>query len=457
MDKYMRFRAAFPRVLLILGLAASLAAADDWPQFQGPTRTGSSIESGLARIWGDRGPKILWTIDVGAGFAGAAVRDGQVYVLDRIGERQDVLRCVDLATGRELWTCAYDAPGILPYAGSRQVATVDEKLVFAVGPFGHLNCFDRNTHKIVWSHHLVDDFKDPAIDDGQKPATRADKLARAQLPEWGMTQSPVLYNDVVIVGPQTQKVGLAAYAKSTGQLRWTSAYIGRNWYSHVSAYLTALCGVDQVIMLAQPSDPEKSPANAPPAIISSTDPKTGRILWQAQTPRPYKIPIPQPLRIADDRLLITGGYGVGCLIVKARKEGDNWSIDISGTNTIASHIQSPVLYNDHVYVQSHKEHGGANIGLVCLDLNGQFCWQTGAKLQFDFGSFLLADGLAFVMNGKNGELNLVDADPRGFKLLAKAKVLDAEGGNVWAPMALSDGKLIIRDQHKMKCVEVRKP
>jgi hypothetical protein len=64
-------------------------------------------------------------------------------------------------------------------------------------------------------------------------------------------------------------------------------------------------------------------------------------------------------------------------------------------------------------------------------------------------------------------LYLIEPDPAGFKQLAAAQVLaegqvnDADpmtrfgGGNQnWAPLALSDGKLLIRDQTKMICVKV---
>ncbi|MGE5610764.1 MAG: PQQ-binding-like beta-propeller repeat protein, partial [Bacillota bacterium] len=251
----------------------------DWPQMRGPGRGEVSPETGLAREWPAGGPKVLWTIEVGVGFAGAAVRDGEVYLLDRVEDRQDVLRCLDLNTGKELWSVAYEAVGTLPYNGSRNVPTVDEKYVFAVGPFGHVNCVDRKTHGVVWSAHLVNDFKDPAVDREEPAKNRAEKLMRAQVPEWGVTQSPLLYEDLVIVGPQTQKVGLVAYEKATGKVRWKSGYIGRNWYSHVSPTLVKLGGVDQVIMLAQPSDPEKAPKDAPPAIVSAVDPRTGEILW----------------------------------------------------------------------------------------------------------------------------------------------------------------------------------
>lgn len=449
--------AVLTRILLVVTLVATARAAD-WPAFMGQDRLGISPEKGLARAWPAGGPKVLWTIDAGVGFAGAAVRDGQVYLLDRPDDLKDVLRCLDLATGKELWTYAYDAPGKLPYNGSRNVPTVDEKHILTVGPFGHVHCIDRATRQPVWSHHLVNDFKDPAVDVDAPPKNRLEKLARTQLPEWGLTQCPVVHGDLVILAPQTQKAGLVAYEKATGKVRWTSEYIGRNWYSHVSPQLVRLLGVDQVIMLAQPSDPEKSPAKAPPANIVSIDPRTGRFLWKTQTPKPYKIPISQPLRIADDRLFMTGGYGLGGLVLQVNRNGETWSAQfVVQSRNVCAHIHSPILYEGQIYSESFRDHGAAATGMVCLDLDGALRWQSGIGEQFQSGGFLIADGLLFVMNGKTGELTLAEANPVAWKVLAKAKVLTAEGGLTWAPLALSDGKLIVRDQHQMRCLDVRTP
>jgi outer membrane protein assembly factor BamB len=397
-------------------------------------------------------------VEVAEGFAGAAIYGGQVFLLDRGGNQQDIIRCFALNTGTELWRVPYDAAGTLPYNGSRNVPSVDDKYVFTVGPFGHFHCIDRERHYILWEKHLVNDFKEPDEATPPAPGNRTESLARAQLPMWGMTQAPLLYRDTVIVGPQTQKTGLVAYEKATGKIRWTSEYIGRNWYSHVSPYLATLGGVDQVIMMAQPSDPEKSPEDAPPAIISSIDPGTGRILWKNQTPAPDKIPIAEPVQIAPDKLFITGGYGLGCLVVQvnhANHAGAKWETSVLfHTRAVAAHIHSPVFYRNRIYVMSFKEHRGANTGLVCLRPDGEPVWQTGPDQQFDSGAFLIADGMAFVMHGKTGELSLFDLSDKGPQLLAKSKILGAKDGKVWAPMALSEGKLIVRDQHEMKCLEV---
>jgi outer membrane protein assembly factor BamB len=440
----------------VMSLLLARADALDWPRLGGLAGAGVSAETGLARGFLPEGPPVLWTVDVGEGFAGPAVSKGEVFLLDRVSQQQDVLRCFDLSTGKELWTLAYEAPGLLPHSGSRNVPTVDDQHVFTVGPFGHFHCIDRRSHRVVWSAHLVDDFKDPQLDGSEAAGTRDEKLARAQVPMWGLTQAPLLYQGMVIVAPQTQTTGLVAYDQATGKIRWRSGYVGRNWYSHVSPYLTKLCGVDQVIMLAQPSDPEKAPSQAPPAIISSIDPSDGRILWTARTPGPHKIPIAQPLRVGSDRLFITGGYTLGCLMLQVLHNADCWETKLLFHNKeVAAHIHSPILYEDRIYVTSFKEQGAVRTGLVCLSTQGEPLWQTGPSLQFESGGFLIADGMAFVMQGKTGELCLLDLSPSGYKLLGRTKVLEAKGANVWAPMALSDGKLLVRDQHQLKCLGVQ--
>ncbi len=447
----------FAWLAALLGWNLAIAAAD-WPRLGGPDGLGISPETNLAHAWPATGPRALWTNAVGEGFAGPAIFQGQGYLLDRLTNGQDALRCFDLQDGRELWREAYDAPGRLPYDGSRNVPSVDAQRIYTVGPFGHARAYDRATHRLLWAHHLVDDFKDPQIDQGPTPEERADKLRRTQLPQWGMTQAPLLYQDLVILAPQTEKTGLVAYDQKDGRIRWRTGYLGRNWYSHVSPCLARFGGVDQVIMLAQPSDPEKSPAEAPPALISAFDAATGALLWTNATPSPYKIPISQPQPIDDHRLLIAGGYGLGCVMYEVTRTDGQWTSKVAfQTRNAAPHIHAPIRVDDRLYVMSFKEHGSPNTGLACLNLAGETLWRSGPALQFDSGALLVAGRLAYVMHGKSGVLHLFDITKPEAELLAKAKVLEAENGNVWAPMALSDGKLLVRDQHELRCLDVRNP
>jgi len=428
----------------LLGWAVSASGAD-WPRFLGPDGTGVSPETGLARSWPEGGPPVLWTLDLGEGFGSAAVSGGKVYVLDRVRHRQDVLRCLDLATGKEKWNFAYEAPGEVPYPGSRQVPTIDGDAIFTVGPFGNLHAIGRTTHQPLWSRHIVKDFQEPG-------AAKADQPV---LPTWGFTQSPALYKDTIILAPLGPKVGVVAYERATGKLRWKSPPVGPGTFCYASPLLVTLGGVDQVVVFTN-----KKVDAWVPAILTSVDAATGRVLWTRETWKPYKLPIANPVKIGEDRIFISGGYGLGCFALQVKREGDAWATEYAfkDNNNCFAHLHTPALYKGRLYANSLSTNQPPKPGgLVCLDLEGNLKWKSAPQATFDDGGFLVADDLIFIMHGKTGELWLVEASTDAFKPLAKAKVLKAEGATVWAPMALSDGRLIVRDLHQMKCLDVRQP
>jgi hypothetical protein len=65
-------------ITVIVSLSVACAFAQDWPQYYGPNRNGTSTEKGLLRTWPKEGPKVLWTAAVGIGYGGPAVSAGKV-------------------------------------------------------------------------------------------------------------------------------------------------------------------------------------------------------------------------------------------------------------------------------------------------------------------------------------------------------------------------------------------
>ena len=106
-----------PVAILLVCLAD--ASAQDWPQYLGPHRNSTSPQQDILRSWPEDGPEVLWTTAVGRGYGGPVVKEGRVYLLDRIEQVGDKLRCLDLSSGKELWNFSYDAPGAVQYPGSR--------------------------------------------------------------------------------------------------------------------------------------------------------------------------------------------------------------------------------------------------------------------------------------------------------------------------------------------------
>jgi outer membrane protein assembly factor BamB len=425
-------------VALCLARQVPGASAADWPQFQGPNRDGASPETGLARAWPAQGPKVLWIIALGEGFGGPAIKDGKVYVLDRVDDQKDVLRCLDLATGKEEWTFSYDSPGTLDRNGSRTTPTVDDKRIFVVGPFGELHCIDRETRRPVWQKHLVRDF------------------GAEKHPTWGVAQSPSLYKDLVIVAPQTTEAGVAALDRDTGRVVWKSPPL-KGGQGYVSPVVATLDGVDQVVMVSALRG-QRSP-NPIPGEVAGFSVADGRRLWSYDGWQ-CLIPIPYPTRVAEDALLITGDYGAGATTIQVKRDGGGFQVkELFHVDFCDSLAHQPIVYKGHIYANGTGKASQDWNGLICMTLDGKLKWRTkdlGKDVpHFRFGGILLADGLLFVMDGDNGDLRMVEANPEGYKELAKASLL--QGEMVWAPMALSDGKLVIRDQTQMKCVDVRNP
>jgi hypothetical protein len=154
----------FIPVVILLACIVNSCGQDrtvqDWPQYLGPSRNSTSAQKGILRSWPEKGPEVLWTADVGPGFGGPVVKDGRIYLLDRDDKVGDIMRCFDLSSGKELWKFSYDAPGSVPFHGSRSVPTVDGNYVYSCGHNGDLYCIDINTHKPIWNKNIWKDFGD---------------------------------------------------------------------------------------------------------------------------------------------------------------------------------------------------------------------------------------------------------------------------------------------------------
>jgi len=182
-------------------------------------------------------------------------------------------------------------------------------------------------------------------------------------------------------------------------------------------------------------------------------PKTGLVLWSYEGWQ-CKIPVPNVTEIGDGRIFITGAYKAGSAMIKIEKEGDAFAVrELYKTSfrDFGTHVHPAILYRGHLY--GHCSTNDTRDGMVCMDLDGNVKWKTKRSPLFDKGGFILTDGLILSIDGNDGVLFLIEPNPDGFKELARAKLLDT---NIcWAPLALSDGMLLIRDQKQMKCVVVR--
>ena len=410
--------------VIVMMIACSTLA--DWPQYLGPNRNATSPEKGLLRSWPKAGPEVLWTVSLGPGYGGAAVSEGKIYVLDRIRSKQDVLRCLDFDTGKEQWSYTYEVPGRVSHPGSRSTPAIEGSYLYTCGSFGDVYCFDVRTHKPVWNRNVWKDFTDDNV------------------PRWAISQNPLIYRESLILASQTEKAGVVAYDKTNGQVKWASPALPGS-VGYVSPSIVDIDGEEHLVMITAGS------RDGSGGTVLGMDPDTGKRLWIYEG-WSCRIPVPNVTEIGDGRLFITGGYEAGSAMIKVEKKGETYSVtELYKTDDFGTHVHPAVLYKGHLY--AHCSTNTRRDGMVCMDLNGKVKWKTGRSPVFDKGGFILADGLIFSIDGREGILYLIEPDPAGYKELASIKLLDTR--ECWGPLALVDGKLLIRDQKQMKCVVVR--
>ncbi len=421
---------------LIFLMSLSAVLAQDWPQYLGPERNSTSPQTGILRSWPEGGPEVLWTVDVGRGYGGPVVKNGNVYLLDRVPEVADNLRCFDLASGKELWNFQYDAPGSVMFPGSRSVPTVDGNYVYSCGHNGDLYCVDITTHKPVWNVNIWTDFGGKPLPPDGRPSREA-----GAFPMWAITQCPLVYGDLVIVASQAPEAGLVAYNKLTGDVKWKTPPLGPTGY--VSPAIVKIDGKNHVVMVTASGSGETGK-------VVGMNPLTGDILWQYANWE-CRIPVPSAVDAGDNKVLVIGGYELGAVMIKVEKQSDGsyGTTELLRTEEFGDQTKPALLHNGYFYAQFGTNN--TRDGLTCMSLDGQIMWKTKRDPDFNKGSMILADGLILATDGDK-TLYLIEPDPSGFKPLASAELL--ERGQNWAPIALAAGKLLIRDQSQMKCVKV---
>src|SRR5436190_9930459 len=161
-------RATILVVLLSTPLAAVLAA-NDWPQFLGPSRTGVYVGAPLNEKWPSTGPRVIWRKQVGQGLSGPVVAGTQLILFHRVDDRE-VVECFDALTGASKWRYAYPTTYRDDFGfdeGPRAVPVVANGRIYTFGAQGQLHAVDLATGKGVWSVDTMGRFSVPKAFFGQ--------------------------------------------------------------------------------------------------------------------------------------------------------------------------------------------------------------------------------------------------------------------------------------------------
>jgi formylglycine-generating enzyme required for sulfatase activity len=384
--------------------AQSLARRSGWCDWRGPGRDGISPHL-PGRL--DAKPRVAWTQKTtGPGLSGLAVMNGRVIVADKSADKSsDIWRCLDAVTGKELWQLKYSAKGKMPYTNSpRATPVICDGRAYLLGAFGDLHCVAFDSGEILWRKQLIKRFG-------------------AELPTWGMTSTPLLIDDKLIVNPGAPEASLIALDRISGEMIWKtpglSAAYGSFIYAEFNAQRQAV-GYDKKSM-------------------GGWDIDSGRRLWRVIPRRKHDYNVPTPIV-------------VGRRLLAASENNSTRLYDTGGTpkmehefDDLAPNMITPVVYNQMVF-GVHDEY------LYCLDAHSlKLLWKARDEAYEDYASLLAGNGHVMITTVR-GELLLVRADREKHELISRMQVFTGDDVEVWSHPAISDGCLYIRDKAAVACL-----
>ena len=399
-----------------------------WTNFRGANYDNICLNPGpLKDNWTDNQPVINWSVELGEGHAGPAVYSGKVYLMDYDEQkREDALRCFSLKDGKELWRRSYGVTLKRNHGMSRTVPAVNADYAVTIGPRCHVMCVKRESGDLLWGIDMVKQYK-------------------SEVPLWFTGQCPMIDNNKAILAPGGTAI-MVAVDCATGKILWETPNPGNFKMSHSSVMPWTFNGKKMYVYSAVGGV----------LGISAEGTDEGKILWQS-TAWNHAVVAPAPVCFPDGKVFLSAGYGAGSMMIRVVPAANGYSVEVLKEyfpkDGMASEQQTPVIWNGLMYGIQPKDAGPLRNQLICVSPDDvtKPIWTSGKDGRFGLGPYLIADNKMYILSD-DGTLTMIKPDGKKFIRLAQKKLFD--GSDAWAPMALVDGRLLLRDSKTMFCVTI---
>jgi hypothetical protein len=389
---------------------------EDWPQFLGPRRTGTSLETGLLKEWPKEGPPLVWERPMGEGYGAPVTSRGRVVLFHRIDD-EEVVECLDAEGGAEaLWRYAYPTRYADQYGyngGPRSSPTVAGDYVFTYGAEGVLTCLDFDSGARVWQRRVNDEYRVPQG-------------------FFGAGTAPVVEEQLVLLnvgGPDG--AGVVAFDAATGATVWRTSDDG-------ASYSTPIVGTvsDERLAIFHT-------AEGLLVLEASTGQERFRYPFRSKI---YESAIAATPVLVGDIVFLSATYEVGAVALRLGADGleEVWRDE----EAMQSHWATCIYHQGFLYGMDGRHEMGSNFR--CIEfMTGKVQWTADKGL--GRACFILADGHLIAI-GERGELALIEVNTERYVERCRARVLRYP---VWTPPVLSHGLLYLRNERMMKCLSLR--
>ena len=426
----MNFHGHCVKSLLLIIMLSSVLFADEWPQWRGLNRDGRWQEEGIVQKLESSQIPFLWRRPISRGYSGVTVADGQVYVMDRVKDPNQIERilCFDAKTGKELWVHSYPCQYKIAYpAGPRASVTIDNKRAYTLGAMGHFHCLDTVTGQVLWTKDLDAEYD-------------------IKIPTWGIACSPLLEKELVIVQIAGKEGAcVMAFDKQTGEEKWRALDDAVNYSSPIVIDQT---GRRIVICWT---------ANR----LAGVDVVTGAVLWQ----HPFSAEMGIATPVFYENYLFVSSFFDGSLLLKLKEKEVGFDViwqrkgeNETTTDSLHCCISTPVIRDNYIYgVDSYGE-------LRCLELlTGNRVWENSDAVPHNRWAniHMVQNGDYTWMFNEAGELIISKLLPDGYQEFSRAKIINPtgeelaqRGGVCWAHPAFAYKNIYVRNDEELVCLSL---
>jgi outer membrane protein assembly factor BamB len=350
--------------------------------------------------------KLKWKVKVGAGHSSPVVVGRRAYLHSRDGE-DEVVRAIDLATGKQLWRDSYPVAYTVQRAaaahgkGPKATPVIANGKLYTFGISGVLSCYDIKSGKLRWRKETSGQFDNA-------------------LPEYGVASSPVVDRGLLIVNAGGDSGALMAYNAETGEEKWSCK---ADSTSYASPVVADLGGVRQVITVSQQS-------------IIGVAADSGALLWRIPYPASGPVSIPTP--VLYRQTVICSSFGRGTRAFTITKRGNEWVTEQTWYNPdVSMWMNTPVVSGDFLFGLSQKKRGQ----FVYLDVRtGKVLWLSEGRAG-DYAVILKSDKKLFIQT-IDGNLLVANITDQGYEQFRRYQVADSE---TWAHPAFIKNQILVKD------------
>ena len=377
--------------------------------WRGPGRTGIYNETGLMKEWPASGPALIWEANgIGIGYSSVTVTNDAIYITG-IRVDKDVLTAFT-QDGKKKWDVEYGSMSKVGSAPeSRCTPTFYKGKLYVVSGQGELSCISTDG-KIIWSVNYYQKYTPPSL-------------------RFGITESPVVVDNKVIVTPGGNTASMVAYDVDNGNVVWESPSLNES-----SMYVNPLLVVEKGMKVI---------ITHTPTYIIGVDATNGKLIWKFDFSkvnadlRGGKNYIQTPI-YRDGYVFAANGYGQTAAKIKISFDGSEPTLEWKNPE-INPHVGGMVLLGNYIYSSTHDNNSMGR--WICVDWKtGKTMWTT---LWNNKGSVISAEGLLYIYEEKSGNVALVKPNPEKLDIISSFQVTQGTGP-YWAHPVIDKGRLFLR-------------